>query len=59
VTRVSVIVEGPTEQSFVQGVLAPLLWVREIYVTPTILGVPGHKGGRTNYACVRKTCCGN
>ena len=58
-TRVSVIVEGRTELSFVQVVLAPLLWGREIYLEPTILGVTGHKGGRTNYACVRKTCCGN
>ncbi len=53
-TRVSVIVEGPTERSFVQEVLAPVLWNRGIYLTPTILGVPGHKGGRTNYARVRK-----
>jgi uncharacterized protein DUF4276 len=54
VTRVSVIVEGPTERSFVQEVLAPVLWSRGIYLTPTILGVPGHKGGRTNYVRVRK-----
>ena len=25
-----------------------------MYLTPIILGVPGHKGGRTNYARVRK-----
>jgi hypothetical protein len=54
VTRVSVIVEGPTERSFVQQVLAPLLWASEIYLSATILGVPGHKGGRTNYARVKK-----
>jgi hypothetical protein len=54
VTRVSVIVEGPTERSFVQEVLAPFLWAKEVYITPTILGVPGHKGGRTNYARVKK-----
>ena len=53
-TRVSVIVEGPTERSFVQQVLAPLLWASEIYLSATILGVPGHKGGRTNYARVKK-----
>ena len=53
-TRVSVVVEGPTERSFVQEVLAPVLWSRGIYLTPTILGVPGHKGGRTNYVRVRK-----
>jgi hypothetical protein len=47
-------VEGSTEASFVQEVLAPILWARETYLTPTILGVPGHKGGRTNYARVKK-----
>jgi hypothetical protein len=54
VTRVRVIVEGRTEQSFVEQILAPLLWAGEVYLTPTVLGVPGHKGGRTNYAHVRK-----
>jgi hypothetical protein len=54
VTRVSVIVEGPTERSFVQEVLAPCLSEGGIYLTPTILGVPGHKGGRTNYARLKK-----
>jgi hypothetical protein len=49
-----VIVEGPTERSFVQQVLAPLLWASEIYLSATTLGVPGHKGGRTNYARVKK-----
>ena len=53
-TRVSVIVEGPTERSFVQGILAPILWARATYLTPTILGVPGHKGGRTNYSRLKK-----
>lgn len=52
--RVTVIVEGQTEETFVKGTLAQALWPRKIYVTPIILGVPGHKGGRTNYARVRK-----
>jgi hypothetical protein len=54
VTRVHVIVEGPTERSFVQQVLAPLLWASEIYLAATVVGVPAHKGGRTNYARVKK-----
>jgi hypothetical protein len=54
VTRVNVIVEGPTEESFVKNVLAPFFWPREVYLTPIILGVPGHKGGRTNYDRVKK-----
>src|SRR5271157_5114559 len=54
VSRVVVIVEGPTEESFVGGPLAEALWQDQVYLTPIILGVPGHKGGRTNYAQVQK-----
>lgn len=53
-TRVYIVVEGPTEELFVKDVLAPVLWPRRVYLTPIILGVPGHKGGRTNYARVKK-----
>lgn len=53
-TRVYAVVEGPTEEVFVKDVLAPVLWPRQVYLHPIILGVPGHKGGRTNYARVRK-----
>jgi hypothetical protein len=31
-----------------------VLWSRNVYLFPIILGVPGHKGGRTNYARVKK-----
>jgi len=54
VVRVYVVVEGPTEESFVDKILAPILWPREIYVVPRIVGVPGHKGGNANYARVKK-----
>lgn len=47
-------VEGQTEESFIKDVLAPALYPRGIYATPTILGVPGHKGGNVNYARVKK-----
>lgn len=53
-TRIKIIVEGQTEESFIDKVLAPALWHREIYLTPIILGVPGHKGGNVNYARVKK-----
>ena len=53
-TRVVVIVEGPTEESFVKGPLAEALWARQVNLTPIILGVPGHRGGRTNYARLKK-----
>jgi hypothetical protein len=54
VARVRVIVEGQTEESFVGSVLAPTLYQHEVYLTPILLGVPGHKGGRPNYARVKK-----
>ena len=53
-TRIKIIVEGQTEESFIEKVLAPALWHREIYLTPIILGIPGHKGGNVNYARVKK-----
>jgi hypothetical protein len=54
VRRVYVVVEGQTEESFVQDVLAEVLWIYQVYLTPILLGVPGHRGGRTSYARVRK-----
>ena len=52
--RIHVVVEGPTEESFVKSVLAEAFWPRQIFLTPIILGRPGHKGGRTDYARVKK-----
>ena len=53
-TRIHVIVEGQSEESFIKEILAPTFWSREIYMFPILLGVPGHKGGRPNYARVKK-----
>jgi hypothetical protein len=53
VIRVTVIVEEPTEGEFVEGVLALMLWPR-ICLTARVIGVPGHKGGRVNYARLKK-----
>ena len=53
-TRVYLVVEGPTEEAFVREVLAPALWPRGVFAEPTVLGAIGHKGGRVNYARVRK-----
>lgn len=53
-TRVHVIVEGQTEESFVKNVLAAELWPHEVNLNPILLGVPGHKGGRPNYARLKK-----
>jgi hypothetical protein len=54
VSRVYVIVEGPSEEAFVGGPLAAHLWSHQVYVTPIVLGDPGHKGGNTSYARVEK-----
>lgn len=51
--RVYVVVEGRTEQSFIRDVLVPVFLPHSVYLDPLILGVPGHKGGRVNYARVR------
>jgi hypothetical protein len=54
VTRVYLVVEGPTEESFVNNVLAPILWTRRVYLNPLIIGFPGHKGGNPTYARLKK-----
>ena len=53
-TRVYVVVEGFTEESFITNVLAEVLWPRQVHLTPVVLGTPGHKGGNTNYARVKR-----
>ncbi len=52
--RVYVVVEGATEESFVNQVLGPALWPRRVYLTPLIIGSPGHKGGNINYGRVKR-----
>ncbi|SPE35959.1 conserved hypothetical protein [Candidatus Sulfopaludibacter sp. SbA6] len=52
-TRVLIVAEGQTERSFVSEVLAEALWPHNVLVTPTLLGEPGQKGGRTDYARVK------
>lgn len=52
--RVNIVCEGPTESRFISDVLAPYFWNRGVFPTPILLGVPGHKGGRVNYARVQK-----
>ena len=52
--RINIVVEGQSEETFINQVLAPTLWQHQIFLTPILLGVPGHKGGRPNYARVKK-----
>jgi hypothetical protein len=54
VIRLYVVVEGQTEESFVRNVLAEVLWGSNVHPTPILLGTPGHKGGRTSYARVKR-----
>jgi len=53
-TRVHVVVEGLTEESFIKDVLSQALWPRQVYLMPIIVGPPGHKGGNPNYPRVKK-----
>lgn len=48
--RVYVICEGPTEERFIQTVLAPELAIVNIFLSPTIIGKPGHQGGNVTYS---------
>ena len=52
-SRVLALVEGRTEQTFVQRVLAPELGQQGVYLSATLIGKPGHKGGIRRYPAVR------
>jgi hypothetical protein len=54
VTRLYIVVEGQTEESFVNNVLAETLWRSAIHPTPILLGPPGHRGGRTSYSRLKR-----
>jgi len=45
VSRVLVLVEGPTERAIVDHVFAPELGAKGVYLYPRVVGNPGHKGG--------------
>lgn len=47
--EVMVLVEGRTEQRFVQQVLGPYMAEHRIYLTPIILDKPGEKGGDVRF----------
>lgn len=45
-TRICVVCEGQTEETFVRDVLAPSLWGCDLTLTPRMISTsPGHKGG--------------
>ena len=52
--RVNVVVEGQTEETFVNDVLAESLWPHDVHLNPIQIGPPGHRGGRTSYPRVKR-----
>jgi len=53
-TRVLIVVEGPTERAVIEQVLAPHFGVRGFSLHAKVVGKPGHKGGVRNFESVRK-----
>lgn len=49
-TRVHIICEGQTEETFVKELLKPYFDGMGIYLKPALIGKPGHKGGRVKFA---------
>ncbi len=47
--RVHIICEGQTEETFVKDLLAPHFLPMEIYLSPSLIGKPGHKGGTIKF----------
>ena len=43
--EVYIVVEGKAEHTFVREILAPNMAMRGIYLHPSLIGSPGHKGG--------------
>lgn len=47
--RIHVICEGQTEEMFVNEILAAEFYSKNIYLTPSLIGKPGHKGGNFKF----------
>lgn len=56
--NVRILVEGPTEQTFVRDFLAPEMAMKGIYLQAARIGSPGHKGGDIRFERA-KTDIGN
>jgi hypothetical protein len=48
-TRIHIICEGQTEETFVNNLLVPHFAPRSIMLHPSLIGKPGHKGGFVNF----------
>jgi hypothetical protein len=51
-TEVVAIVEGRTEQIFIQTIVMPHLCPKDIYIKPILISKPGQKGGDVKFARV-------
>ena len=49
-----IVVEGPTERTFVRDVLAPELANKKIFLQASVIGKPGHKGGDIRFGRAAK-----
>jgi hypothetical protein len=47
------LVEGITEQRFINQILAPVLYPRNIYLSPVVISKPGQKGGDVKFERVK------
>jgi Domain of unknown function (DUF4276) len=52
--RVNIICEGQTEETFVQEILYHFFVTKSIYLTPILIGKPGHKGGNFTFGRLLK-----
>lgn len=48
-TRIYVVCEGATEETFVNQILREAFSARQIYLYPVLIGEGKHRGGRVNY----------
>lgn len=46
---VNIVVEGPSERNFLQSIVAPDLGSKGIFICPSVVGKPGHKGGNVKF----------
>lgn len=53
-SRVLVLVEGPTERSIIENVVSPELSLKNIYLHPRVIGKFGHKGGNKFGVVIRE-----
>jgi len=52
--RIHVICEGQTEEMFINEILSDFFNPKGIYLLPSLIGKPGHKGGNVKYERLEK-----